>query len=109
MDETNTPKVNKWNNEIDGELCESSMEQKLDRLGYTFNKHSFPPGTDFPDHSHDTAKLASTVCGQFRISVCGQTFILEPGDMVEVPEKAVHSAGVVGSEEVVMYDAERKK
>lgn len=45
-------KVEKWNEEKDGKLSESSLEQKLRRQGYKFIRYDFPPGMHFPDHTH---------------------------------------------------------
>lgn len=88
-------KVEKWNEEKDGKLSESSLEQKLRRQGFKFIRYDFPPGMHFPDHSH----------GEF--CMYGQTVILGPGDMIQVPQDRVHNATVVGKDFLVFYDATR--
>ena len=51
--------VEKWNTEIDGPLNEASMRRKLKSQGYSCIKYTFPPGTDFPDHTHNASKKDS--------------------------------------------------
>ena len=97
--------VEKWNTEIDGEVSEKNMEKKLSRQGYNFIKYTFPPGMDFPDHTHNVSKKDAIVSGRFQFSMYGETVVLEAGDMVEVPKHVVHNAAVVGSARVVFYDS----
>ena len=91
--------VEKWNTEIDGPLNEASMRRKLKSQGYSCIKYTFPPGTDFPDHTHNVSKKDSIIAGQFRFAMKGGEVILQPGDMIEVP------AVPAGSESVVFFDA----
>ncbi|OWF35926.1 hypothetical protein KP79_PYT16567 [Mizuhopecten yessoensis] len=100
-------KVEKWDEEVDGRLCEQSMERKLKLKGYSFTRYEFPPGMVFPDHSHNWTKKDSIVTGRFQFCMYGQTVTLEPGDMIDVPKKEVHNAAVKGSTPVVFYDATR--
>ena len=97
--------VEKWNTETDGPLNEASMRRKLKSQGYSCIKYTFPPGTDFPDHTHNVSKKDSIIAGQFRFAMKGREVILQPGDMIEVPAGVVHNASVIGSESVVFFDA----
>ncbi|MFQ5724370.1 MAG: cupin domain-containing protein [Terriglobia bacterium] len=45
--------------------------------------------------------------GRLRITSEGKEFILEPGDIIEIPAHTPHTADVVGSEAVVSFDATR--
>ena len=98
-------KVEKWNSERDGPLNEKSMRNKLKSQGYSCTRYTFPPGTDFSDHTHSVSKKDSILSGQFRFAMLGKEVILQPGDMIEVPAGVVHNASVIGSASVVFFDA----
>ena len=102
---TSQIKVEKWDNAVDGPLSVEAMEKKLRQQGYHCTQYEFSPGTNFPDHTHSISKKDSIVSGQFQFSMYGQTIILKPGDMVEVPKNTVHNAKVVGHESVIFFDA----
>lgn len=97
--------IDKWNKEVDGELNATNMEKKLRLQGYNFTQYCFPPGTNFPDHTHEVTKKDAIISGQFQFGMYGQTVILEPGDIVEVPRRTVHNARVVGQQSVTFYDS----
>ena len=94
-----------WDNETDGPLNEANMHKKLQALGYTVNKYIYPPGTFFPDHSHSVDKIDGVLSGQFKMSMQGQSFILQPGDCLAVPAGCLHSAEVIGKQSVISLDA----
>jgi quercetin dioxygenase-like cupin family protein len=98
-------KVEKWNEEKDGSLTQSNMESKLRRQGYTFTRYDFPPGLDFPDHKHGVSKKDAILKGKMKFSMYGQTIILCPGDMIQVPKDTMHNAAVVGNDFLVFYDS----
>ncbi|XP_045172863.1 uncharacterized protein LOC123534614 [Mercenaria mercenaria] len=98
-------KVEKWDDSVDGTLSVEAMEKKLRKQGYHCTQYQFSPGTNFPDHTHSISKKDSIVTGQFQFCMYGETIILKPGDMVEVPKNTVHNAKVVGNESVVFFDA----
>ena len=83
------------------------MRRKLEAAGYLVSRHTYPPGTAFPEHSHRLDKVDAVISGRFRMVVAGHFAILGPGDWVEVPRGVHHSAAVVGSEPVVSLDAAR--
>jgi len=97
-----------WDSIRDGELNEASLRAKLEQLGYSVTVYTYPPGTSFPDHSHEVDKIDAVLTGQFRMTMNGDTRILRAGDMVEVPHGVVHSAEVVGDEPVISLDAVRQ-
>ena len=97
--------IERWDPARDGDLTESNMKRKLEKQGYNYIKYTFSPGTDFPDHTHSVSKKDSILTGRFEFVMYGETVVLEPGDMVEVPKNTVHNARVVGKENVVFFDA----
>ncbi|ESO97312.1 hypothetical protein LOTGIDRAFT_114913 [Lottia gigantea] len=98
-------KIERWNEEVDGEMNDRNMQKKLKLQGYNFIKYTFSPGTDFPDHTHSMSKKDSIISGEFEFTMYGQTKVLKPGDMVDVPANTVHNARVIGSKSVTFFDA----
>ena len=94
-----------WNEQVDGELTESAMREYLENQGYTVSRYVYPPGTYFPDHTHEEDKIDAVLSGQFMMRMEGETVILEAGDALAVPRGVAHSAEVVGHEPVVSLDA----
>lgn len=99
--------VEHWNVGTDGKLTESSMRKKLERRGYSVTRYIYPPGTYFPDHTHEVDKIDAVLAGQFMVRMEGESVILKAGDALAVPRDALHRAEVVGSESVVSLDAVR--
>jgi quercetin dioxygenase-like cupin family protein len=99
--------VKHWNSQTDGELTEQAMRDKLAQLGYQVTRYVYPAGTYFPDHTHGLDKIDAVLAGRFRMTMQGQSVILEAGDCLAVPKGEVHSAEVVGSEPVISLDAIR--
>ncbi|XP_052799349.1 uncharacterized protein LOC128230963 [Mya arenaria] len=98
-------KVEKWNEQEDGQLCVENMEKKLRKQGFSCTMYEFSPGTTFPDHTHEISKKDSIVTGQFQFSMYGKTIVMQPGEMIEVPKNTVHNAKVVGNQTVTFFDA----
>lgn len=96
-----------WDSERDGPLSEAALRRRLEALGYRVSRYVYPPGTFFPDHSHEVDKIDAVLSGRFRMSMEGQSVVLEAGDCLWVPRHTVHSAEVVGGEPVVSLDAVR--
>ncbi len=100
-------RLESWDTERDGALTEQALREKLERKGYSVSLYTYPPGTFFPDHTHDVDKIDVVVSGRFRVTLEGEPVVLQAGDAIEVPRGAVHSAEVVGNEPVVSLDAVR--
>jgi len=96
-----------WNPKTDGPLSEAALRQKLEAKGYRVSRYTYPPGTTFPPHTHGVDKIDAVLSGRFRMTMGGQSVILEAGDMLAVPGGASHTAEVVGNEPVVSLDATR--
>jgi len=99
--------VERWDEERDGPLSESSMRRKLQSRGYRVSRYVYSPGTSFPAHTHSVDKIDGVLAGRFRMRLGGADVVLEAGDCLEVPRGAFHSAEVVGDEPVVSLDAVR--
>ena len=97
--------IEHWNPDIDGELNETNMRSKLEARGYVVNIYVYPPGTFFPDHSHEVDKIDAVLSGKFQMNMFGQTLVLSAGNCLSVPHGAMHSAEVIGDEPVVSLDA----
>ena len=98
-------RVEKWDEAKDGRLTEGALRQKLQELGYHVSLYEYPPGTYFPDHAHNVDKIDAVLSGRFRMTIKGQSVVLEAGDCLAVPRGTVHSAEVVGNVPVVSLDA----
>lgn len=97
--------VEHWNVESDGPLNEAAMRARLEAQGYVVTRYVYPPGTYFPDHSHDVDKIDAVLTGRFLLRIRGESVILTAGDALAVPKGITHSAEVVGDEPVVSLDA----
>jgi quercetin dioxygenase-like cupin family protein len=97
--------VEHWDPEKEGPLTEGALRRKLAERGYSVTRYVYPPGTYFSDHTHGVDKIDAVLSGRFRMTMGGQSVVLEAGDCLYVPRGAVHSAEVVGNESVVSLDA----
>jgi quercetin dioxygenase-like cupin family protein len=100
--------VEHWNPQADGPLGEAALRRKLEARGYAVTRYHYPPGTYFPDHAHGVDKIDAVLSGRFRMTMNGQSVVLEAGDCLAVPRGVVHSAEVVGNDPVVSLDAVRR-
>lgn len=104
---TTKVRVQHWNPETEGDLTEEKMRHKLEEQGYIVTRYTYTPGTYFPDHTHEVDKIDAVLSGYFRMTMNGQSIVLEAGDCLYVPRGVVHSAEVLGSDSVVSLDAIR--
>jgi len=94
-----------------GPVSEETMRQQLVAAGYDVSRYHYRPGTFFPPHTHGVHKRDTVLSGKLKIAwpAAGEapagSVVLVPGDMIEIPAGAVHSAEVVGSETVLSLDA----
>lgn len=52
-------------------------------------------GAELPEHSHKHEQLTNVIEGQFRLIIEGETFLLEPGHVAEIPPHVPHSGAAV--------------
>jgi len=98
-------RVEHWNEKKDGKLTEEMLRAKLESKGYSVTRYVYPPGTYFPNHTHDVDKIDSVISGRFKMTTNDGEAVLEKGDCLLVPRQTVHSAEVLGDEAVVSLDA----
>ncbi|MFQ5663439.1 MAG: cupin domain-containing protein [Terriglobia bacterium] len=98
--------VEKWNPAW-GRLSEAAMRQRLEGEGYSVSRYVYPPGTYFPEHTHEVDKKDTVLAGRLKITAAGSEIVLEAGDIIELPAGTRHTAEVVGQEAVVSLDATR--
>jgi len=97
--------IEHWSSEQDGPLTEDAFVDRLSAMGYSVTRYLYPPGTQFPEHTHEVDKIDVVLSGRFRMTMQGESGILKAGDSLAVPRGVVHSAEVVGDEPVVSLDA----
>ena len=97
--------VCRWDFSVDGVLNEDSLRRKLEDRGYRVSSYTYSPGTYFSDHKHGQSKIDAVLSGTFRMGMYDKFVDLGPGDWIEVPAGATHSAEVIGNEPVVSLDA----
>jgi len=97
-------KLEHWHEERDGPFSEAALRRKMEGRGYFVSRYIYPPGTCFPDHTHELDKLDAVVSGRLRIATETASVVLKAGDCLAVPRGTVHTADVVGNEPVVSLD-----
>lgn len=107
MPRESTLKVERWDAARDGEPTEGALRESLEARGYRVARHTYPPGTRFPEHTHEVDKVDVVLAGRFRMTARGEDVVLKPGDALAVPAGTPHAAEVVGDEPVVSLDATR--
>ncbi len=96
--------LEKWSEET-AVLSDPAMREWLEEQGYAVARYVYPPGTYFPDHTHGIDKKDGVLKGKLRIKAAGKDYVLEAGDVLEIPAGTVHDAEVIGNESVVSLDA----
>jgi len=99
--------IDKWNEKKDGPLSEAALRKKISAQGFSVTRYVYPPGTNFPDHSHTVDKIDGVLSGRFQMEMKGESVVLEAGDCLFVPKGTIHSATVMGNEAVISLDATR--
>ena len=100
--------IRRWDEEQDGPPTEAKLRTLLEARGYVVALYAYAPGTRFPPHIHGEAKIDVVLEGTFRMGMHGQHVDLGPGDWLEVPAGAEHSAEVIGDAPVMSLDAVRR-
>ena len=99
--------ISHWNEERDGVFSADKLKTNLEKDGFTVIPYTFSPGTNFPDHTHAVDKKDAITSGKFSFTMHGKTVVLTAGDTIFVPKNTIHSAHVVGTENVGFLDASR--
>lgn len=96
--------LRRWDPARQGPLTEDALRRALEAEGCRVSSYIYPPGTRFPEHTHDVDKVDAVVSGRFEIVIHGDAVVLGPGDSLAVPRGVRHAARVVGDEPVVSLD-----
>lgn len=89
-------------------LDETNLRNYLESLGYNCRRYDYPPGTYFAEHSHQQDKIDAIVSGCLRVTTATSQVDLVAGDYAFIPAGLLHSAEVIGEQEVASIDAVRK-
>ena len=60
--------VEHWHDERFGPFSEAALRRRMEERGYFVSRYVYPPGTCFPDHTHELDKLDGVVSGRFRLT-----------------------------------------
>jgi quercetin dioxygenase-like cupin family protein len=67
--------------------------------------YSDPPGMKYGRHKHDFDDFLVIVSGRMKIGTGDGTWVMNPGDRLDLPRNTAHWAEVVGKEEVKYLSA----
>lgn len=59
--------------------------------GYSCGLFIDPPGREWLDFRHESNELLTVVTGKLEVEVSGESYVVEPGDEVFIPRRALHS------------------
>ena len=67
---------------------------------YTLSYWNIEAGAEIPEHPQDHHKVSMVIKGKFKITIDGQTRILEKGMVAIIPPNTLHSAKAITDCEV---------
>jgi mannose-6-phosphate isomerase-like protein (cupin superfamily) len=82
-----------------------SLQGRLESQGYQVTLHVLAPGTAFGAYCTSDARIDAVFAGHLKLVVGSATWLLGPGDWLEIPAGSVLSAEVIGDEPVFALDA----
>ena len=68
------------------------IKRVLEQQGYKTYPWSDPPGTYYPEHTHEDWEVRWVVAGEVTIGTKEKIYHLEPGDYIELPPQTPHWA-----------------
>lgn len=77
----------------------ASVEKDWKKKGYSCSWFIDPPGQQWNNFVHSTNEMVTVVDGRLKMTIEGQSWIIEPGDEVFIPKGAVHSVKNIHSDE----------
>jgi len=95
--------VVRWNKPKKPTLEE--LKHKLSVEGLESELYSDRPGTKYARHKHPFDDFVMIVSGKMKIATDDGEWLLKPGDRINLPANTVHSAEVLGKEEVQYLSA----
>lgn len=95
--------VVRWNKPKKPTLEE--LQASLRAEGLEYELYSDAPGTKYGRHKHMFEDFIVIVSGKMKLVTDNNEWTLKPGDRLDLPPKTVHSAEMVGKEEVQYLSA----
>jgi quercetin dioxygenase-like cupin family protein len=81
------------------------LKAMLKKSGLKCELYSDPAGMKYGRHNHDFDDFVVIVSGKMRLGTDNGTWMLNPGDRIDLPARTMHWAEVVGKEEVKYLSA----
>lgn len=103
----NTVKLERWNAEAEGDFSPEGLLQKLAVWGYEAEARTFNPGEYHPDRRVQVDTVDAIVKGRLKITLEGESQVLNAGDCLFLPKGVVTSVEVVSKSPVVCLEAMR--
>jgi mannose-6-phosphate isomerase-like protein (cupin superfamily) len=103
----NSVKLERWNSESEGDFSPEGLLQKLAVWGYEAEARTLNPGEYHPDRRVQVDTVDAIVKGSLKITLEGESRVLNTGDCLFLPKGVVTSVEVVGKSPVVCLEAIR--
>jgi quercetin dioxygenase-like cupin family protein len=81
------------------------LKKNLDEKGIESELYSDRPGTKYGRHKHPFDDFVLVVQGKMKIMTDTGEWTLKPGDRLDIPANTIHSAEIMGKEEVKYLSA----
>jgi len=95
--------VVRWTKTKKPTLEELQAMLRAERLD--FELYSDRPGTKYGRHKHPFEDFIVIVTGKMKLITDKNTWTMKPGDRIDLPPNTMHSAEVIGKEEVQYLSA----
>jgi diguanylate cyclase (GGDEF)-like protein len=103
----NSIKLERWNRDQEGELTPDGLIRKLSVWGYDTHPRTYNPGEYAADKRIQLDTIDAIIQGQLKVSLEGESQILNPGDCLFIPKGLVTSAEVIGDKPVICLEGTR--
>ena len=97
-----TIRLERWDRDQEGDLTPDGLVRKLAVLGYETEAKTYRPGDYQSDRRIQIDTIDAIVQGKLKVSLEGESRILQPGDCLFIPKGLVTSAEVVGQKPVTV-------
>ena len=76
------------------------LQKALAAMGWESELYSDRPGTKYARHKHPFDDFVLIVSGKMKIATETGEWTLKPGDRLDIPANTIHTADMIGKEEV---------
>lgn len=83
----------------------ADLQKMLEAQGLEFELYSDRPGTKYGRHKHPFNDFIVIVTGKMKLITDTQTWVMKPGDRIDLPANTSHAAEILGREEVQYLSA----